>query len=176
MADATKLMNAKDAVYDALGSAYVKIDGIRYLLMQLKNIEATAKVDNKKVPIMGTTVSGNKPGTQSYEGKATIYANTSLFRKVLKKYQDTGEATYFDITCNNEDPTASVGKQTIILKDCLISQATLVKMEAGMIFRFLSVLLKCRRNTVCWTACSSKRKGKHKPWMLVYFWQKMQRK
>ena len=52
MADATKLMNAKDAVYAALGSAYVKIDGIRYLLMQIKNIEATAKVDNKKVPIM----------------------------------------------------------------------------------------------------------------------------
>lgn len=131
MADATKLMNVKDAVYASLGNAYVKLDGTRYLLMQLKSIEVTAKVDNKKVPILGTTISGNKPGTQTYEGKATIYANTSIFRKVLKKYQDTGEATYFDITCNQEDPTASVGKQTIILKDCLISQATLVKLEAG---------------------------------------------
>lgn len=131
MADATKLMNARDAVYASLGNAYVKLDGTRYLLMQLKNIEVTAKVDNKKVPILGTTVAGNKPGTLTYDGKATLYANTSIFRKVLKKYQDTGEATYFDITCNQNDPTASVGEQTIIMKDCLISQATLVKLEAG---------------------------------------------
>lgn len=45
-------------------------------------------------------------------------------------YKDTGEDVYFDIQVTNEDPTSSVGRQTVILKDCNIDGGILAKFDA----------------------------------------------
>ena len=37
---------------------------------------------------------------------------------------------YFDIQITNEDPTTSVGRQTIILKDCNLDGGILAKFDA----------------------------------------------
>ena len=40
------------------------------------------------------------------------------------------EVVYFDIQVTNEDPTSSVGRQTVILKDCNIDGGILTKFDA----------------------------------------------
>ena len=37
---------------------------------------------------------------------------------------------YFDIQLTNEDPTSSVGRQTVILKDCNFDSVLLAKADA----------------------------------------------
>ena len=59
-----------------------------------------------------------------------MYYNTSLFREMLYKYKETGTDVYFDIQCTNEDPTSSVGRQTVILKDCNLDGGILAKFDA----------------------------------------------
>ena len=59
-----------------------------------------------------------------------MHYNTSLFRELLYKYQTTGEDIYFDIQVVNEDPTSTVGRQTVILKDCNIDGGTLAQIDA----------------------------------------------
>ncbi len=49
----------------------------------------------------------------------------------MKKYQETGAMQYFEIQVTNEDPTSAVGRQTIILKDCLMDSVVLTKFAAG---------------------------------------------
>lgn len=49
---------------------------------------------------------------------------------LLKRYKDTGEDVYFDIQVTNEDPTSSVGRQTVILKDCNMDGGLLAKFDA----------------------------------------------
>lgn len=56
--------------------------------------------------------------------------NTSIFRELLYRYKETGEDVYFDIQITNEDPTSSVGRQTIILKDCNVDGGILAKFDA----------------------------------------------
>lgn len=126
-----QLMNAKDAVWAGMGSVYVTVDGNRYCLIQTVKISTKYKKDKKKVPIMGTTVAGNKAGGLSYSGTMSYYYNTSLFRKYLKRYQDSGEDLYFDIVITNEDKTAACGKQTVILKNCNFDDGTVAELEAG---------------------------------------------
>ena len=48
----------------------------------------------------------------------------------MKKYKDSGSDFYFDIQITNNDPTSSVGSQTIILKDCNLDSITLAKFDA----------------------------------------------
>jgi hypothetical protein len=46
------------------------------------------------------------------------------------RYAKTGEDFYFDIQVTNEDPTSSVGRQTVILKDCNLDSAIMAQFDA----------------------------------------------
>lgn len=129
MVDRT-IMNAKDAVSASLAECFVTIGDNRYNFMQAINLEAHFKKNKTEVPVLGKTGKGNKATGWTGTGSATFHYNTSIFRELMKRYKDTGEDVYFDIQVTNEDPTSSVGRQTVILKDCNTDGGLLAKFDA----------------------------------------------
>ena len=123
-------MNAKDAVSASLAECFITIDGNRYNFMQAINLEANFEKSKTEVPILGKTGKGNKSTGWRGTGTATFHYNTSIFRELLYRFKETGEDIYFDIQVTNEDPTSSVGRQTVILKDCNIDGGVLTKFDA----------------------------------------------
>ncbi len=123
-------MKAKDAVSASLAECFITIDGNRYNFMQAINLEANFEKSKTEVPILGKTGRGNKSTGWKGTGTATFHYNTSIFRELLYRYKNTGEDIYFDIQVTNEDPTSSVGRQTVILKDCNIDGGILAKFDA----------------------------------------------
>lgn len=123
-------MNAKDAISAKLAECFVTIDGNRYNFMQAINFEANIEKNKVKVPILGRTGQGNKSTGWSGTGSATFHYNTSIFRKYLKKFKDTGEDLYFEIQVTNEDPTSSVGRQTVTLIGVNVDGGLLAKFDA----------------------------------------------
>ena len=139
----TPIMHARDAISAALAECFVTIEGERFNFMQAINLEATFEKKKTEVPILGKPGRGNKATGWSGTGSATFHYNTSIFRRLMQRYKDTGEDVYFDIQVTNEDPTSTVGRQTIILIDCNIDGGTLAKFDAdseyldeGMDFTF----------------------------------------
>jgi len=126
------IMHARDTVSASLAECFVTIDGNRYNFMQAINLEASFEKKKIEVPILGKTGKGNKSTGWKGVGKATFHYNTSIFRRLMKRFKDNGMDIYFDIQVTNDDPTASdnVGTQTIILKDCNINGGTLAKFNA----------------------------------------------
>lgn len=98
--------------------------------MQAINVEAKIEKTKVEVPILGKTGKGNKSTGWKGTGTFTVHYNTSMFRKMLKKYAATGEDTYFDMQVTNEDPTSAAGRQTVILKDCNIDEGIVAKIDA----------------------------------------------
>jgi len=123
-------MNAKDAISASLAECYVTIEGDRFKFMQALNLEAKFDKNKSKIPILGRTGTGNKSTGWEGSGSATFHYGTSIFRDLMKRFKDTGEDVYFDIQVTNEDPTSSVGRQTVILKDCNIDGGVLTKFDA----------------------------------------------
>lgn len=123
-------MNAKDAISASLAECFVTIDGNRYNFMQAINLEARFEKKKTEIPILGKTGRGNKSTGWSGTGSATFHYNTSIFRELMVRYKNTGEDLYFDIQVTNEDPTSSVGRQTVILKDCNVDGGILAKFDA----------------------------------------------
>lgn len=123
-------MNAKDAISGSLAECYVTIEGRRYNFMQMINLEANFEKNKSEVPILGRTGKGHKSSGWSGSGSATMHFNQSIFRELMYRYKETGEDIYFDIQVKNEDPTSSVGLQTVILKDCNIDGGILAKFDA----------------------------------------------
>ncbi len=124
------IMHAKDTVSASLAECFVTIEGNRYNFMQAINLEANFEKQKTEVPILGKTGKGNKATGWKGTGSATFHYNTSIFRMLMKRYKETGEDVYFDIQISNEDPTAAVGRQTVILKDCNIDGGILAKFDA----------------------------------------------
>lgn len=127
---AGQIMHAKDSVSAALAECYVTIEDQRYNFMQAINLEASIEKNKTEVPILGKTGKGNKATGWSGSGSATFHYNTTIFRELLKRYKETGEDIYFDIQVTNEDKTSSVGRQTVILKDCNLDGGVIAKFDA----------------------------------------------
>gem|GEM_PF-35422 len=123
-------MHARNAIHGAQGVAYVIIEGNRYKFAQLINLEARMDKTKTKVPIMGKTGKGNKSTGWEGTGSATFHFNTSIFRKLLKRYKETGEDIYFDIQVTNEDGSSTVGRQTTILIDCNMDGGIIAALDA----------------------------------------------
>lgn len=124
-------MKENDAITGSLAECYVTIDDERYNFMQMIDFEAKWETSINEIPILGRTTKGNKPGISkgTFSGKA--HYNQSVMRKLMYKYKQTGKAVYFDIQVTNEDPTSNVGRQTIILKNCLSLSGTLAKFNVS---------------------------------------------
>ena len=123
-------MNAKDAVSASLAECFVTIEGNRYNFMQAINLDASIEKTKSEIPILGRTGKGKNRTGWKGSGSATFHYNTSIFREQLYRYKETGQDVYFDIQITNEDPTSSVGRQTIILKDCNVDGGILAKFDA----------------------------------------------
>ncbi len=124
------IMNARDSLSAKLAECYVTINNNRYNFMQAINLEATMEKNKVLVPILGRTAKGNKSSGWSGKGRAKFHYNTSVFRRLLRDYKNTGEDIYFDIQIINEDPTSSAGRQSVILTDCNLDGGVLAKFDA----------------------------------------------
>ena len=122
-------MRGKDALCAELAECFVTI-GTRRNFMQAIKLEAKFEKTKTEVPILGQTGKGNKATGWKGTGSATFHYNTSIFREMMLHYKDTGEDIYFEMQISNEDPTSTVGRQTIILIDCNVDGGILSKFDA----------------------------------------------
>lgn len=124
-------MSAQDAIYGSLAECYITIDGRRYKFMSMTDFESKWDVTIKEVPILGVVGMGHKAAGGKGTWKGTAHYNQSVIREMGDKYQKTGVMQYFEIQVSVEDPGSSVGRQTIIHRNCLCDSYTLAKFKAG---------------------------------------------
>jgi hypothetical protein len=128
---AAQTMQARNAVSAKMAECYVTIEGNRYNLMSAINVEVTFEKSKTEIPILGRQTKGHKATGATITGSAEFHLNTSIWRELAYKFQETGEDIYFDMQITNEDITASdIGKQTIILYDCNFDSVTLAAFDA----------------------------------------------
>lgn len=94
-----------------------------------KNLEGTCEINKTAVKTLGKRGEQNKPNGWTGSGSMTVYYVTSVFRKMVLQYIKTGVPVYFDIMVTNNDPASSVGKQTTVLKNCLLDSVILAKFD-----------------------------------------------
>lgn len=124
-------MQSRNAVSAKMAECYITIDGNRYNFMSAINVEVTFEKNKTEVPILGRMNRGHKSTSSSITGSAEFHFNTSIWRELAYKFQETGEDLYFDMQITNEDITASdIGKQTIILYGCNFDSVILAAFDA----------------------------------------------
>ena len=118
-----------DTISGKEGVAYAKINGNNEELFFAKTIEASVEKAKSEIEAIGRRMTGHKTTGMSGSGKMTLYYLTPLFRQMLKQYKDTGVDIYFDLVVENNDPSSSAGKQTVLLMDCNLDSVLLTKLD-----------------------------------------------
>jgi hypothetical protein len=129
-------MQARNALSAKMAECYIMIPndaGVkeRHNFMSAINLEVTFEKNKTEVAILGRMNKGHKSTSSTITGSAEFHLNTSVWRELAYKFQQTGEDIYFDIQVENEDPTSAAGRQTMIFLDCNIDGGILAKFDAG---------------------------------------------
>lgn len=124
------ILRASDTISGKEGKATANINGTVHDLFYLKDLEADIEKAKEEVKAMGERGTQHKTVGWSGSGSFTIHYMTSIFRKMVLEYVKTGKDTYFDITVTNDDPSSTVGIQTILLIDCNLDGISLAKLDS----------------------------------------------
>lgn len=122
-------LKAGDIISGQEGRVTATIDGNVELLAYVKSVEATFEKQKSEINTLGHRGTQHKTTGWSGSGSMTLYYVTSLFRQLAAKYAKTGKDTFFDLTIENNDPTSSVGRQTVVLYNCNVDSTILAKLD-----------------------------------------------
>lgn len=123
-------MQAKDTLSAKLANCYMTIGERRYNAFNLISFEAKFKKLKQQVPILGKPGKGNK--STGWEGtfEAKLHYNSSVFRKMMEDFKNTGKDVYFEIVVTNDDPGSDAGRQTAVFTGCNLDEGILAKFDA----------------------------------------------
>ena len=123
-------MAAKNAISAKMAECYITIENKTYNFMSAINVEVTFEKSKSEVAILGRMNKGHKSTSSSITGSAEFHFNTSIWRELAYKFQETGKDVYFDMVITNSDPTSDIGKQTITLYGCNFDSVILAAFDA----------------------------------------------
>ncbi|MEW8955609.1 phage tail tube protein [Clostridium sp.] len=139
-------LKAKDTISGQEARAYITIEGRNEELFYAKKLESKVEKQKTEIKTLGKRGTQNKAAGWKGTGTLTVYYATSLFRELMLEYMKEGKDVYFDITVTNEDPTSSIGRQTVVLKDCNLDEVSMAAfdidtevLEEDMAFTFEDV-------------------------------------
>lgn len=129
MADNWKYMKAGDAISGKEGALYATIDGNVTQVAECKSI--TAKITKNKTEFKALGYRGTQQKATGWTGTGTltIHYASSRWAKMMINYAKDGTDTYFKLQVINEDPTSSIGRQTVTLIDVNFDEAEIAKLD-----------------------------------------------
>lgn len=124
-----KYLRAGDTISGQEGQAQAIIDGQVENLFMIKSLEATIEKIKEEVKTIGKRATQHKAAGWSGSGNMTIYYVSSMFRKIMLDYVNNGRDLYFDIVVSNDDPTSTIGLQTVVLEGCNLDSVVIAKLD-----------------------------------------------
>lgn len=122
-------LRAGDTISGQEGRAYATINGQVEEMFYIKSLEATIEKQKTEVRALGKRGTQHKATGWTGSGTMTIYYVTTLFRQLMVDYIKNGRDVYFDVTIVNEDPTSSIGRQTVVLRGVNLDSVVAAKLD-----------------------------------------------
>ena len=124
----------RDALNGKSGKAFATIDGKNVEMFGLKKFNSEAEFQEADFKVVGTTRVQSKTTGVKMTGTATVYYGTPTFLRMLRTYLKTGKLPYFTFQITNDDPSTSVGVQTVALYDVKLSKVPIALLDADTDF------------------------------------------
>lgn len=112
---------ARDTVNGAEGSIFITVGGKNVQVAGMRNVRLDAELQSTDMRVIGTRSIQQKDNGVKQTGSGNIYYGDDLFRDMILEYIQTGKMTPFDIQITNNDPTTTLGSQTMVAYGCYLT-------------------------------------------------------
>lgn len=109
---------ARDTLNGAEGRVVKTVNGENYVMAGMRSIQSDADIQSQDMRVIGTRIVQDKPNGVKQTGSAKIYYGDDTFREDVLTYIQTGVMPEFDVQITNNDPTTTLGTQTLVLYGC----------------------------------------------------------
>ena len=139
----------RDALNGKEGKAFMTLNGRNIEMFSLKKFQSDAEFQESDFKVVGTRLVQKKTTGVSLTGSMTIYYGTPHFLRILQEYLKTGKLPYFTLQVTNDDPSTSVGTQTVAFYNVklqklpiaiLDAEADFLEMEVSFFYTGIEVL------------------------------------
>lgn len=120
----------RDALNGKSGSAFMTIDNQNVEMFNMKKFQSDAEFQESDFKVVGTTLTQKKTTGVTLTGSMTIYYGSPHFLRLLKEYLKTGKTPYFTLQITNDDPSTSVGTQTVVLYNVKLQKMPVAILDA----------------------------------------------
>ena len=95
------------------------------------SLSLNAKITKNKTEFKSLGHRGTQHKATGWSGSGTfvIHYASSRWAKMMIDYANKGVDTYFKLQVTNEDPTSSIGRQTVVLSDVNLDEAEVAKID-----------------------------------------------
>ena len=128
-----------DALNGKEGSAFMTINGRNIEMFGMKKFRSDAEFQEADFKVVGTRLVQKKTTGVSLTGSMTIYYGTPHFLRLLQEYIKTGRLPYFTLQITNEDPSTSVGTQTVVFYNVKLQKLPVAMLDADADFLEMEV-------------------------------------
>ena len=130
----------RDALNGKEGKAFMTLNGRNIEMFSLKKFQSDAEFQESDFKVVGTRLVQKKTTGVSLTGSMTIYYGTPHFLRILQEYLKTGKLPYFTLQVTNDDPSTSVGTQTVAFYNVKLAEADFLEMEVSFSYTGIEVL------------------------------------
>ena len=122
-------LKAADVISGQEGTITFNVEGSVEVGAYVKTFEANLEKQKEEIRTLGHRGTQHKTTGWTGSGTMEMYYVTSLFREMAQRYAKEGRDLYFNITVENNDPTSSIGRQTVVFYDCNVDSTILAKLD-----------------------------------------------
>ncbi|MFI3114543.1 MAG: phage tail tube protein [Clostridia bacterium] len=124
-------LRANDIISGSEATAYMTVNKENELMFYATSLTATATKEKISLKTLGKRGTQYKTNGWSGSGKMTIYYATSRFRELMSDYISNGIETPFSIMVTNEDPTSTLGKEEVVLKNVTLNSVVMTAFDVS---------------------------------------------
>lgn len=120
----------RDALNGKEGRLFMTIDGRNIEVFQLKNLNVDADFQEADFKVVGTRLVQRKTTGVQLTGSMELYYGSPEFVLLVENYIKFGRLPYFTLQVTNDDPSTSVGVQTVALYDVKLQSVPIALLDA----------------------------------------------
>ncbi len=129
----------RDALNGKSGSGFMTINGENHEMFGMKKFQSDAEFQESDFKVVGTTLVQKKTTGVSLTGSMTLYYGSPHFLRLLQEYLKTGKLPYFTLQITNDDPSTSVGTQTVVFYNVKLQKLPVAMLDAEAEFLEMEV-------------------------------------
>lgn len=120
-----------DLVTGSEGSAFITVDGQNRYFFELSKIEANIEFTVIAKKLLGHRMKQHKTVGAEGKGSITMYNVSPAALAIYQEYIKTGKTPQISIQTTNEETSSTVGKRTVVMRNCILTKAPVAYLEDG---------------------------------------------